>query len=349
MRIAVVAPLFAPLATAQAYGPHAFLLDLAAELQRRGHDVTVYCADGSSVPGLQLVHVPVEAAARLARVMPGGGPPPAIDAMRAAFERCFSEVRRRGADAITQHAFDAEAIELADGLPTLHTLHLPPVVPRIVSAARATTAALATVSEACRREWLGAGVPVVRTLRNGVPDWDPGRPAVRRVALLAGRISPEKGVAAGIRAARVAGLTPLVVGEIYDAAYHAAEVAPLLRSGEYLPTLPRRDLWRTMATATVTLMPVGWDEPFGLVAAEAQVSGCPVVGYRRGALPEVVEEGASGYLVAPGDEAALAAAIGAAAQLDRAAVRASALARLGLMPAVDAYERTFREIAATSR
>src|SRR5205807_1144039 len=82
------------------------------------------------------------------------------------------------------------------------------------------------------------------------------------------RISPEKGTAAGIRAARAATLRPLVIGSVYDPDYHRSAVAPLLEPGELLPLMRRELLWQVMAEAAVTLMPVKWEEPFGLVAAE---------------------------------------------------------------------------------
>jgi glycosyltransferase involved in cell wall biosynthesis len=86
-------------------------------------------------------------------------------------------------------------------------------------------------------------------------------------------------------------------------------------------------------------MPVEWDEPFGMVAAEAQLAGCPVAGYRRGGLPEVVEEGVGGFLAEPGDFEGLLDAVRAALRLDRAAVRASALRRLLIGPVAATYER----------
>jgi glycosyltransferase involved in cell wall biosynthesis len=95
----------------------------------------------------------------------------------------------------------------------------------------------------------------------------------------------------------------------------------------------------------VTIMPVLWEETFGLVAAEAQMCGCPVVGYRRGALPEIVIDGVTGYLVAADAEMALPAAISAARELDRGEIAASARARLAIAPMIDAYEALLTEVA----
>jgi glycosyltransferase involved in cell wall biosynthesis len=75
-----------------------------------------------------------------------------------------------------------------------------------------------------------------------------------------------------------------------------------------------------------------------MVAAEAQMAGCPVAAYGRGAMPEVVEEGVSGFLAEPDDVGALAHAIRRCLSLDRGAVRASAHRRLGLDAALDGYE-----------
>jgi glycosyltransferase involved in cell wall biosynthesis len=170
-----------------------------------------------------------------------------------------------------------------------------------------------------------------------VPDWQPEPGPVRPVALIAGRISPEKGIEDGVAAARLAGLEPLAVGGDYDPAYRAR-----LAGVEIRPPLPRRELWRLMAECAVTLMPVKWEEPFGLVAAEAQVAGCPVAAYARGALPEVVGEGAGGFLAQPDDVEDLARAIRSCLELDRASVRAQARDRLLLDRSLDAYEEALR-------
>ena len=100
-----------------------------------------------------------------------------------------------------------------------------------------------------------------------------------------------------------------------------------------------------MARAAVTLMPIQWDEAFGLVAAEAQMAGCPVVGYGRGALPEVVPQFVGGVLVPSGDEDALVQAIPVARSIDRARVRASALERFDVDEMVDGYEELLAEAA----
>jgi glycosyltransferase involved in cell wall biosynthesis len=333
--------LVTPLQTAQLGGAQAFLSDLATGLSQRGHDVLLYCAEGSEVPGVGLVEIPVAPGADQALVMPGSSDEPAASpVIRHAFELLFKELRSRGADVVSQHAFDAEAIEMSAGLPVLHTLHMPPISHRVLDEVRRSRAAFATVSESCRRAWAAAGAGQVSVLRNGVPIFTVEEVPIRKDALMAGRLSPEKGFEDGIAAARAIGLRPVVVGVPYDQSYQLD-----LKGAVALPPQPRTGLWQLMAGASVTLLPVHWDEPFGMVCAEAQMAGCPVAGYSRGGLVEIVELGVSGFLSEPDDINALAAAAAAATKLDRAAVRASAGNRLGLDSSLDAYEAALGAMA----
>jgi glycosyltransferase involved in cell wall biosynthesis len=82
-----------------------------------------------------------------------------------------------------------------------------------------------------------------------------------------------------------------------------------------------------------------------MVAAEAQMAGCPVAAYRRGAMPEVVEDGVSGFLAQPDDIDALTDAVRRCMALDRVAVRSSAQRRLSLDPALDRYEAALDQAA----
>jgi len=334
VRIAVIASPVTPLRPAQLGGAQAVITDVAAGLARSGHEVQLFCAEGSEVPGVQLVMVPTPSDAARALVMPGGPPPPPTPGVVAAFESIFKAVRTFGPEAVTQHAFDAPAFELARGLPVLHTLHLPPLVPAVTKAAAGLPPrSLATVSESCRRSWEAAGVIVGQVLPNGVADFEVGEPPVDRAALVAGRLSPEKGVEHALEAIRVAGLQSRVAGAQYDPNYVVD-----LDGAEFLGSVSREELRRVMARSAVTVCAVRWDEPFGLVAAEAQMAGCPVAAYRRGAMAEVVEEGVGGVLVQPDDIVALADAIRACLALDRRAVKAGAQLRLGLELALDRYE-----------
>jgi glycosyltransferase involved in cell wall biosynthesis len=341
----VVSSVVTPLTAAQLGGAQALVADLSAALVCRGHQVRVFCAEGSDLPGLDLATVPMPASAAGALVRPGGRPrerPPDPDVYRA-FASLFELVRAYRPDAVSQHAFDAEALDMAGAKGVIHTLHLPPLVPGVVDAARRCRARLVTVSRACRRIWMEAGVGRIGVIRNGVADHPAAPQPVDDVALVAGRISPEKGTHVAIRVALRAGLMPLVAGAVYDAGYFRREVRPL--GAQLLGALPRSDLRALMARARVAIMPISWPEPFGMVAAESQLAGCPVAGYRLGGLPEAVAEGVGGCLVEAGDEDALVGAVGAAARLDRSAVRRSARRRLLIAAAARRYEQALESVA----
>src|SRR5579864_1711236 len=341
MKIAIVASPVSLLRPAQLGGAQAFVSDLATGLAGRGHAVTLYCAAGSEVPGVELFTVPAPRDAQAALVMPAGRPAQSAPGVAAALRTMFGAIAEKSCDAISQHAFDAPAIELAAGLPVVHTLHLPPLVPEVVEAARLVDrSALATVSRSCQAAWRAAGVEVGRLLPNGVEPIGITSHGVDPVALVAGRISPEKGIEQALTAARAAGLEVTVAGEHYDPDYEVD-----LGTARYIGPVPRAELRRLMARSAVVVCAVRWDEPFGMVAAEAQMSGCPVAAYRRGAMSEVVEDGVSGVLAKPDDVDDLRRAIERCLSLDRDLVLASAQRRLGLAAAIDHYEAALREIA----
>jgi glycosyltransferase involved in cell wall biosynthesis len=265
--------------------------------------------------------------------MPAGHAPAPAPGVAAALEAMFASLAPH-TDVISQHAFDAPAFELDRGFPVLHTIHLPPLVPAVVHVVSGLDPArLATVSNSCRASWKAAGVEIGRVLRNGVPDQPVDDGPVEVMALVAGRISPEKGIEHALQAAHAAGIRVRVAGAAYDPGYEVD-----LSGAEQLGLLPRDELRRVMGRSAVTVCAVRWDEPFGLVAAEAQMAGCPVAGYRRGALPEVVEDGVSGVLVEPDDIEALTHALQRCVSMDRRAVRSSALRRLGMEQSLDQYE-----------
>jgi glycosyltransferase involved in cell wall biosynthesis len=104
-----------------------------------------------------------------------------------------------------------------------------------------------------------------------------------------------------------------------------------------------------MADACAVLCPAKWEEPFGLVAAEAQAAGTPVVAYHRGALPEVVMDGRTGFLVPPDDVAAAARALSAVRTLDRQACRQHAVEHLSLNASLAAHERLYQSLPAPAK
>ena len=181
----------------------------------------------------------------------------------------------------------------------------------------------AAVSEAHADAWRPL-IGVDAVLRNGVPvERIPFVAEAGATAVVAARFSAEKGVAEGIAAARESGWPAVVYGTPYDAAYEgrvrgrwAGDAAVT-----FAPPVPRADLWDALGRAGVVLCLSRWEEPFGMVAAEAQAAGTPVIASRAGGLAEVVDDGVTGYLVPGADLAAAVAALGRVGGLSREACR----------------------------
>jgi UDP-glucose:tetrahydrobiopterin glucosyltransferase len=373
MRIALVAPLISPIAPPFLGGAQALLADLAAGLAARGQQVTLFAAAGSSIPAAGVVVRDPGIDSRLLRparfyeeagadgAETGQTPDPSFFHSVDAFRRVFTLLQQElsAYDLIHAHAFDWPAFAfgalLAPQRPVVHTLHLPAVDPAINALLRdlretGNPTRLVTVSQACAETYRSfASMDAI--IPNGI-DTDAipfgAQADADGCVLFAGRLSPEKGVTDAIEIARRAGRHLSLAGGIYDTAYFEHAIQPQLRAHkhdlEYLGQLPRPDLWALMGRATAVLLPIDWEEPFGLVAAEALAAGCPVIAYARGALPEIISEGETGFLISPGDIDAAAQAIVAASSLSRAACRARAQQYFSIARMLDSYQRFYDEL-----
>ena len=137
-----------------------------------------------------------------------------------------------------------------------------------------------------------------------------------------GRMAPEKAPDLAIATARAAGLPLRLAGIVEDRHrdfFEAKVIAACSSDVEYLGPLSRNDLWRLLGDAHALVMPLRWHEPFGLVAVESLATGTPVVAWRMGALPEIIDDGVSGFLV--GDVAEAVGSVELVGDLDRATCR----------------------------
>ena len=164
-----------------------------------------------------------------------------------------------------------------------------------------------------------------------------------------GRIHPDKGAVDAIDIAERAGRRLVMCGLVQDAAYFAEKVAPRLDGDRivYLGSVGPAERAEVLTSAAVLLHPIHFDEPFGLSVVEAMACGTPVVAYRRGSMPEIIDEGVTGFLVDDVDGAV--AAVDPAATLDRDAIRARARARFGVERMVDDYLEVYRSLLTTGR
>ena len=137
-----------------------------------------------------------------------------------------------------------------------------------------------------------------------------------------------------------------MAGETHPAGrrYYEREVVPRLGSRHVtlLGPVGPTDKARLLRDARALLAPVQWEEPFGLVLIEAMLSGCPVVAFPRGSVPELIESGVTGFVVRTVEEMARAIRPGGAVdRLDRRRIRELAVQRFGRDRMVDGYERLY--------
>jgi glycosyltransferase involved in cell wall biosynthesis len=350
LRIALVAPLVTQIREPQLGGSQALLADIAGGLARRGHLVKVFAASGSEIPGVRVVDTGVSADLLAASFYRHGTQPASDGPVAAAFKRVFRLVAAERFDIVHNHAFDGPAIEAASALGSqvVHTLHLPPHQPVVEAVRRAQAGPRPpTVVGVSRQQGLAwrAHVRIDGMLRNGVPVTAiPFIPEPGRRLLFAGRFSPEKGARTAIEIAIAGGHNIDVVGSPYDVEYSAALERDFADNPRvrFHPPLQRATLWRVMGEARAVLCPVDWEEPFGLVAAEAQAAGTPVVAFRRGALPEVVSDSLTGFLVA--DAPAAVQALKRIDEIGRSSCRRHAQDNLDLERCLDAHETLYRRL-----
>lgn len=339
VKIAVLAHLKYPIGQPHAGGLEMHTHLLTAALRRHGHEVVLFASKGSD-PALD----PVMLCEPTGDALTDPEREEEIDRTEAdAYRRMMDLVAEGGFDLVHNNSLHALPLQESGrlGLPWVTVLHCPPfdALTKGIVEADPDMAFLA-VSTSLAQEW-AEFVPHAQVVGNGVdlstfaygatPDDPP-------YAFWSGRIVPEKGLHLAIDAARAAGLPLVFAGPKMNPGYWDEEIAPRLGPDlTHLGHLTHRDLARHLGRARVAIVSPRWEEPFGLVVAEALACGTPVAAFRRGAMPDILDE-TCGRLAEPDDAASLAEAIRGAAGLSRRACRDRAEA---LYDADTMFERYF--------
>lgn len=340
MRIAQISPLVESVPPKLYGGTERIVSYLTEELVRQGHDVTLF-ASGDSETAAELVPCAPEAL-RLAQVR---------DALPCSVLQ-LGKVRRRAPDFDILHFHtDYMHFPLLPYLaaPTVTTMHGRLDLPNYSALfAEFPDAALASVSDHQRRP-----LPAARwtaTVPHGLPpnlhSYSPSG-AGGYLAFL-GRISPEKRPDLAIEIAARAGVTLKIAAKVdrADEAYFDDVIRPLLRKPriEYVGEIGETEKQAFLGGAMALLFPIDWPEPFGLVQIEAMACGTPVIAWRRGSVPEVVDHGETGFIVDRIDDAV--AAVDRVQTLSRLGVRRAFERRFTIDGVARDYVRLFESLAA---
>jgi glycosyltransferase involved in cell wall biosynthesis len=323
MKIAQIAPLMEACPPRQYGGTERVVAYLTDELVRQGHDVTLFASGDSST------------AARLVSCAPRAlRTDPSVRDIVPYHVMMLDEVGRQADDFDVLH-FHTDLLHfplarrLADR--TVTTLHGRQDLPDLAAFYSAfANVPLVSISLAQRDpmppvHWLG-------NVYHGLPARLLPFHAVARGGYLAflGRISPEKRPDRAIKIAVQSGMQLKIAAKIdrVDRAYWEADIAPLVSRHaniEYLGEIGEREKARFLGGARALLFPIDWPEPFGLAMIEAMACGTPVIAFRCGSVPEVIDDGVTGFVVDSVDEAV--AAVRRIGEIDRRAVRRAFLAR----------------------
>ena len=342
MRIAQIAPVQESVPP-QAYGGTERVVSwLTEELVRRGHEVTLFATGDSTTAARLLPVVP--------RALRPAGTPDYLPATMLALGKAFAQAAEF--DLIHSH-IDVPAAPFARLVrtPILFTMHGrldQPWVRLLYDYYRDIN--LVSISDNQRRllpawNWLG-------TVYNGIGLTEyTFHPRGGDYLAFLGRISPEKGIEDAIQVAKLAGI-PLKIAAKIDPAdrnYYEQRVAPLLRHPliEYIGEVGQADKDIFLGRALALLFPIRWPEPFGLVMAEAMATGTPVIAGRFGSVPEVIEDGRTGFICDSLEEMALAAE--RVAELDRATCRRVVEQRFSAAAMAGGYEAVYRRLLGAER
>ncbi|MCC7363732.1 MAG: glycosyltransferase family 4 protein [Dehalococcoidia bacterium] len=340
MRIAIVAPPWFAVPPKGYGGIEQVVSYLADGLVDRGHVVTLFASGGSCTRAELAVHFDDPPSASLG------------DPLMEARHLLLAYSRWDEFDVIHDHTRLGVVAGCSARVPVVHTMH-GQVTPEYALYYRAAVEAgihLVGISER-QRSYLPPGVHA-DVIGNALDlKQHPFRDTPGDYLLFVGRMNPEKGIVQAIEIARRAGMPLRIsskVNEPQEREYFEAMVRPLLEDSpgaEFLGEVSREPLKELFAGAYATLCPVNWEEPFGLVMIESMATGTPVIGFRRGSVPEVVDNGVTGFVVDDVDGAL--AAVPRIRELDRTAGRQRVRELFSAPVAVAKHEALYERLIAT--
>lgn len=313
MRVGIVAPPWIPVPPPAYGGTEAVIDAIAVGMAELGHEVWLAATRDSTC--------------QVNRVAVGTAPTRPIGdlgAERNHVARAYTGLMSAQVDVIHDHTLIGPVYgDRATSIPIVTTVH-GPFDEAMLARYRNMPADVSIIAISRHQASTARGVRIDTVIHHGVDHRaiSPGPGDGGYLAFL-GRMTPSKGVPEAIAVARASGVPLKIAAKMREPAereFFDSAVAPLLgQDCEYLGELSREDKYALLGAAMALLNPIQWDEPFGMVMIEAMAAGTPVIATPRGASPEIVEDGITGYLRP--DIRGLAEAIPLVTALDRRIVR----------------------------
>lgn len=339
MRIAQVAPLYESVPPRLYGGTERVVSNLTEELVRQGHDVTLF-ATGDSITSANLVSQWPQGL-RLS--------PNSVDHLAphiAMLEDVFAS--KHNFDVIHFHCdylhFPWTRRERVASVTTLHGRLDIPELPAIYRAFPEMPVVSISDAQQVHLPWLNWQATVYHGITS---KWYCPHRKVEEYLVFLGRISPEKGPVEAIEIARRAGMKIKIAAKVdrADQAFYEAKVQPLLKQPhvEWVGEIRSDEIADLVGGARALLFPINWPEPFGLVMIEAMACGTPVIAFPHGSVPEIIDEGVTGFLASDIDSAV--AAIQDVSTLDRQRCFERFLERFSAKRMTDDYLDVYRRIA----
>ena len=335
LRIALVAPPFYAVPPAGYGGIEAVVAQLADGLVRRGHQVTLLAAAGSRTEARLLPTFDEPQWPRLGRPEP--------ELLHAA--RVAEHIAELQPDLVHDHSAIGPAFARDRSVPTVVTSHGPATGAwgeYLEAAGDSMHLVAISQSQVDLTPNLPWGAVVHNSLDAAAVPW---RADKDDFVVWLGRFSPDKAAHLAIDVAQQAGRRIVLVGkcsEPDEQEYFDAEVQPRLGpDAEYLGEMDAAEKYELLGRAAALVFPLQWEEPFGMVLLEAMACGTPVLSLARGAVPEVVVDGVTGFVRVEPDE--LVACLGMLDQIDPEACRQHVEQAFSPGAMVAGYEQVYRD------
>ena len=337
MRIGLIAPPWLPVPPPAYGGTEAVVDRLARGMQAAGHEVVLFTTGDATCPVERRWVFEQAQAPRMGEAVAE------LRHLVHAYEALTS------CDVVHDHTVIGPTYaERLPSLPVVTTNH-GPFDRELLDVYRAVARRVPIIAISHAQAATARGLPIAAVIHHGIDvERFPMGAGDGGYLLFLGRMTPDKGAEQAIAVARRAGMPLLLAAKMREPAerrYFEERVRPLLGPGvEFVGEAGAAEKCHLLAGAVALLNPIQWDEPFGLVMIEALACGTPVLATARGAAPEIVDHGVTGFLGL--DEDGLVAAVGRAAELDRTACRAAVTERFSTARMVEEHLGLFARVLA---